>query len=141
MIWRATKVIRFRFSPAAALIVTATAACSEPLGQVYMLNEDSHPHPVRPGKAAKIFVPAAPEPRRLDVKCTLSGAPTARVRIAYSGVEPIGWAKQHPVFSLTGGEINVDIEAIVMPATKDAHSFAFVNENPSKLLWHQCYNN
>ena len=126
---------------AAALIVAVTAACSGPLKRVHMLNEDSHAHEVRPGEAAKFFVPASPEPHRLDVKCTLTGGQAARVRMAYSGVQPIGWAKKNSVFSPAGEEIDVEIEGTVMSTTDEAGWFAFINEDPTELLWHQCYNN
>jgi hypothetical protein len=105
-----------------------------------MVNEDSHPHEVLPGARSRFFIPAVTEPRRLDVKCGLSG-PVGPVRLVFGGVEPRRWGKSHAKFSIGRQELNIDIEGIVLPNGAEDPFFEFVNGDSTRLLWHQCYNN
>jgi len=125
----------------AVFLILALGACAgagiHP--RVYMVEEDSHPHEVRPGTEARFHVPAVAGPRRVDVKCALRG-PAGPVRLVFFGIRPEGWAKRHPVIDVGAKETFVDIEGIAEPG-HGAPFFAFANDDPARLLWHQCYNN
>ncbi len=105
-----------------------------------MQNEDSHRHEVRPGAAARFYITAVREARKLDVKCGLSG-PVGPVRLVFGGLEPQGWAASHARFSIGRQELSIDIEGVVSPGPAGAAYFEFINDDPARLLWHQCYNN
>jgi hypothetical protein len=136
-----------RTSPRATAISGAlalallTAGCTDSgiYPRVYMVEEDSHPHEVRPGTEARFHVPAVGERRKLDVRCTLVG-PAGPVRLVFHGIEPSAWARANPRFTVGNKEIGVDIEGVVEPDRPTPY-FAFANDDPARLLWHQCYNN
>ena len=117
----------------------ATGAAAEQLPRVPMMEEDSHPHEVRPGTEARFHAPTVAVRSRLDVKCTLAG-PAGPVRLVFHGIEPTGWARAHPRFSVGETEFGVDVEGVVTPGFA-APYFAFANDDTQRLLWHQCYNN
>ena len=120
-------------------MVTGVSKAAQ-LEQVHMVNEDSHPHEVQPGATSRFFIPVVTEPRRLDVKCSLSG-PAGPVQLVFGGVEPRGWSTSHADFSIGRRELNIDIEGIVLPNGTEAPFFDLVNRDSTRLLWHQCYNN
>lgn len=120
-----------------ALAVAGAVAAAD-LPRVHMMEEDSHPHEVRPGAEARFHTPDVARPSRIDVKCTLRGP--VRARIVLHGIDATGWALANPRFILGAGEIGVDIEGVVRPGVAQPY-FAFANDDPARLLWHQCYNN
>jgi len=125
---------------AAFCLTIAGCATPPPLLHAEMVNEDSHLHEVQPGATSRFYISAAGERRKLDVKCTLSG-PVGPVRLVFGGVEPEKWARAHASFSIGEQELNIDIEGAVIPDATGYPFFDFVNDDPDRLLWHQCYNN
>jgi hypothetical protein len=130
--------IRITVRALAILPIFSIVSTAEPVGQTHMVNEDSHPHEVQPGAISRFIIQRNDGGGKLDVKCTLSG-PVGPVRLIFQGVVPTGWAVSHTEFHIGAQELNVDIEGDVK-ARGTAH-FDFVNDDPARLLWHQCYNN
>lgn len=129
----------------AVFCVTAAAQAAEmpwlALPRADMLEEDSHPHEVRPGEEARFHTFPAVRPSLVDVKCSLAG-PAARAAIVTSGMVLKDWPLPDVEFDLKpGATLWLDITAVVNPDAKDAPYFAFRNLDASRLLWHQCYNN
>ncbi|MAN79220.1 MAG: hypothetical protein CMM77_06775 [Rhodospirillaceae bacterium] len=132
-----TALAVFLFAVAAHAAETPRQA----LPRAEMLEEDSHPHEVQPGREARFHTLPAATPSLLDVKCSLTG-PAARAAIVTSGMELQDWPLPGREFDLApGATLWLDITAVVNPGTTDAPYFAFRNLDASRLLWHQCYNN
>ena len=123
-----------------APVADGIAGAAAPQRRAQMVNEDSHPHEVLPGAISWFFIGPVTERRTLDVKCTLSG-PVGPVRLVFRGVAPTGWAASHARFHIGQAELHVDIEGVVTPDGTGHPFFEFVNDDPVRLLWHQCYNN
>tara|TARA_R110000772_G_scaffold231592_4_gene342664 strand:+ start:28903 stop:29322 length:420 start_codon:yes stop_codon:yes gene_type:complete len=124
-----------------AVAADAAETPGRALPRVEMLEEDSHPHDVRPGREARFHILPVALPSRIDVKCSLTG-PAARATIVTSGMELQDWPLPGREFDLTpGATLWLDITAAVRPGTAEAPYFAFRNLDASRLLWHQCYNN
>jgi len=126
-------------SAVALAVLAAGCAATGLYPRVPMIEENSHPHEVRPGTETRFHVPAVGARRKLDVKCTLAG-PAGPVRLLFNGIDPQGWARANPRFTVGAQEFGVDIEGIVEPGRATPY-FAFANDDPARLLWHQCYNN
>jgi len=129
----------------AIICVSAVAQAAEapgnPLPRAEMLEEDSHPHEVRPGLEARFHALPVAQPSLITVKCSLTG-PAARAAFATSGMDLQNWPLPGLEFDLTpGATLWLDITAVVRPGTAETPYFAFRNLDASRLLWHQCYNN
>jgi len=125
----------------AAAAAQATEAPKHALPRVEILEEDSHPHEVRPGQEARFHALPVAQPSRIDVKCSLTG-PAARAAIVTVGMELQDWSLPGREFDLKpGATLWLDITAVVRPGTAETPYFAFRNLDASRLLWHQCYNN
>jgi len=62
------------------------------------------------------------------------------VRMEFKGIQPMGRALAHGEFIVGRKEWSIDIEEAAAPNAATA-SFAFVNNDPLRLLWRHCYNN
>lgn len=121
--------------------VNAAEAPERALPRAEMLEEDSHPHEVRPGREAHFHAMPVAEPSVINVKCALTG-PAARAALVTSGMDVKNWPLPGLEFDLKpGATLWLDITAVVRPGTAEAPYFAFRNLDASRLLWHQCYNN
>ncbi|PIW27069.1 MAG: hypothetical protein COW30_11910 [Rhodospirillales bacterium CG15_BIG_FIL_POST_REV_8_21_14_020_66_15] len=128
--------VLFAFTPA-----QAAEAPWRALPRAEMLEEDSHPHEVRPGDEARFHTLPAARTSFLDVKCSLTG-PAERAAIVTSGMALKDWPLDSLEFEIQpGATLWIDIIAVVRPETEKAPYFAFRNMDASRLLWHQCYNN
>ena len=109
----------------------------------YIINEDSHPHQVGPGEAARFSVEATKTVARMDVKCSLEGdggMPLTAVTLRTQGLTEVEW----PFPTLTirvDQKIDFDITALTQSGYEGLPYFEFVNEDEVRELWHQCYNN
>jgi hypothetical protein len=136
--------IRASIAALAVVCFTIPAQAAEApwraLPRADMLEEDSHPHEVRPGQEARFHALPATQPSLIDVKCSLTG-PAARAAIVTSGMDLMDWPLPGRAFDLKPeATLWLDITAVVRPGT-EAPYFAFRNLDASRLLWHQCYNN
>ena len=133
------------FHAFSAITDTPAVVWAEPiwrtLPRAEMLEEDSHPHEVQPGADARFHALPTDKESLIDVKCSLTG-PAVRARIETHGMMLKAWPLPATEFDIKpGATLWVDIIAIVHPGTQEAPYFAFRNLDPSRLLWHQCYNN
>ena len=128
---------------AAVIALAALAAGAAAVDRVYIVNEDSHPHEVQPGASARFSLERSAAGALMDVKCSLrgdEGMPAGKVTLRTHGLGDVVWPYasrsilvEHPV--------DFDILARIEDANADAAYFEFVNEDPVRRLWHQCYNN
>ena len=129
---------------ALVLFAAAAQAAEAPkraLPRAEILEEDCHPHEVRPGQEARFHTLPVARPSLIDVKCSLTG-PAARAAVVTFGMELQDWPLPGREFDLMpGATLWLDITAVVRPGTAEAPYFAFRNLDASRLLWHQCYNN
>jgi hypothetical protein len=113
------------------------------MAAAYIINEDSHPHPVAPGETARFDVEPTSTMARLDVKCSLegdAGLPLTAVTLRTRGLSEVEW----PFPTLTIGverRIDFDITAFTEAGFDGLPYYEFVNEDGLRTLWHQCYNN
>lgn len=138
------KTMRSHYLISAFSSILLVAGCqtvqSEPVRQIYMQTEDSHPHEVLPGKTARFPFWQADHAGYIDVKCTLTG-PGVRFRLELNGIKPVGWAAENNEIDLGQGELQIDIEGKVNEQGRADIYFNFINQSATDLLWHQCYNN
>lgn len=86
-------------------------------GVAHIFNEDSHPHQVLPGEAARFTIEAAAHAARVDVKCSLQGdegKPLGAVTLRTHGLSNVVW----PFPTLTipvDQKIDFDITALTRP--------------------------
>jgi hypothetical protein len=124
------------------LIYTAVAWPTD-MAASYIVNEDSHPHQVAAGEATRFSVESAETVTRMDVKCSLEGEdgkPLTAVTMRTQGLTDVEW----PFSSRTirvDQKIDFDITALTQPGFVGLPYFEFVNEDGTRALWHQCYNN
>ncbi|MEQ8807035.1 MAG: hypothetical protein RIE87_14460 [Rhodospirillales bacterium] len=124
-----------------ATVADAAERPGHALPRAEMLEEDSHPHEVRPGQEARFHALPVAQPSLITVKCSLTG-PAAQAAFATSGMDVQNWPLPGREFDLTpGATLWLDITAVVRPGTAETPYFAFRNLDASRLLWHQCYNN
>lgn len=112
------------------------AACELTPARACVVNEDSHPHEVRPGLSADYDVETDRAGQAVFARCMLSG-PVSAVRITFTNLTPRGWAARNRGIRV-GEPVHIDIEGITTGT--GAASFSFHNRDPDRLLWHQCYN-
>jgi hypothetical protein len=125
------------------LVAQAYSVRASNMAATYILNEDSHPHPVHPGGTARFSLEASRLIARMDVKCSLEGEdgkPVAAVTLRTQGLTGVQWP--FPSRSIrVEQKTDFDIVARTEPGTDNPAWFEFVNDDPSRILWHQCYNN
>jgi hypothetical protein len=108
-----------------------------------IINEDSHPHSVKVGETARFSIEASADAARVDVKCSLEGdegMPLSAVTLRSHGLSNIAW----PFPALTirvEQKIDFDVTALTQPGMDSMPYFEFLNEDRTRILWHQCYNN
>jgi hypothetical protein len=125
------------------LLIHTAVAWPADMTVAYIINEDSHPHPVAPGEAARFSVEATRTVARMDVKCSLegdAGMPLTAVALRTQGLSEVEW----PFPGLTirvDKKIDFDITALTQSGYEGLPYFEFVNEDGVRELWHQCYNN
>ncbi len=118
-------------------------AGSAELPIAHIINEDSHPHSVKVGEAARFSIEAAAYAARVDVKCSLEGdegMPLSAVTLRSHGLSNVAW----PFATLTirvEQKIDFDVTALTQSGMDSMPYFEFVNEDRTRILWHQCYNN
>jgi hypothetical protein len=128
---------------AVALIARAAIGPAAWAARAFISNEDSHPHEVAPGASARFTLEPAAPGDSMAVKCTLSGDaghPVTSITLRTSGLEDVRWPFATRTIHIER-QIDFDILARISPATTGAAYFEFVNGDPARLLWHQCYNN
>ena len=125
------------------LLIHTAVVWSADMAAAYIINEDSQPHPVAPGEAARFSVEATKTVARMDVKCSLEGdggMPLTAVTLRTQGLSEVEW----PFPTLTirvDKKIEFDITALTQSGYEGLPYFEFVNEDGVRELWHQCYNN
>jgi hypothetical protein len=127
---------------AGLLASVASARAAEPV-RVYILNEDSHPHEVAPGASTRFTLEAAGDGALMDVKCSLRGdgdKSLTSVLLKTHGLTDLRWPFPGRSIRLAQA-VDFDIQARVLPGAGARAYFEFVNQDASRLLWHQCYNN
>jgi hypothetical protein len=111
--------------------------------RAYILNEDSHPHQVPFGDSARFFLEPGKVVAWMDVKCSLEGdkgKPLTAVTLRTHGLIDVQWP--FPTRTIrVDKKIDFDIIAQTQPAIDGLSYYEFVNEDQTRLLWHQCYNN
>ncbi len=107
--------------------------------QAYIDNEDSHPHEIVPGDEARFTIPSSISPQKIAVVCTLSG-PVGPIVIKSVNFFPTGWAWKTKTFHIGRTPIKVDVRGVTAGGGGITSYFAFFNQDPTGLLWHQCYN-
>ena len=109
----------------------------------YIQNEDSHPHQVASGNAARFYLDSNKITARMDVKCSLegdNGKPLAAVTLRTHGLTGVQWP--YPARTIRVEErIVFDIVGQTQPDLDSPPYYEFVNEDRTRALWHQCYNN
>jgi hypothetical protein len=126
---------------AMVLASPAAAVRSADETRAYILNEDSHPHQVAPGDAARFSLQPVKLLARMDVKCSLqaeAGKPFTAVTLRTHGLTGVHWPFPTRTIRVEH-KIDFDIVAEVQSGT--SAYYEFVNEDSTQLLWHQCYNN
>jgi len=127
---------------ACLLAIVAAGRAAEPV-RVYILNEDSHLHEVAAGASTRFTLEAAAAGALMDVKCSLRGdgdKPLTSVTLKTHGLTDIRWPFPGRSIRLVQA-VNFDIQARTLPGVGNRAYFEFVNQDASRLLWHQCYNN
>jgi hypothetical protein len=125
------------------LLIHTAVAWPADMTVAYIINEDSHPHPVAPGEAARFSVEVTKTVARMDVKCSLegdAGMPLTAVALRTQGLSEVEW----PFPGLTirvDKKIDFDITALTQSGYEGLPYFEFENEDGVRALWHQCYNN
>jgi hypothetical protein len=124
------------------LLINTAVVWPANITAAYIINEDSHPHQVGPGEAARFSVEAIKSVARMDVKCSLEGdggLPLTAVTLRTQGLIEVEW----PFPTLTirvDQKIDFDITALTQSGYEGLPYFEFVNEDGVRELWHQCYN-
>jgi len=132
-------LIRTRCAIGAVLL----AVWSVDMTAAYIVNEDSHPHPVAPGETTRFSVEQARTVGRMDVKCSLEGdggKPLTAVTLRTRGLSEVEWPFPTRTIRVEQ-KIDFDITALTQPGIDGLPYFEFVNEDGARTLWHQCYNN
>jgi len=127
----------------AGLLIYTGAVWSADMAVAYIINEDSHPHRVAAGEAARFSVEATGTVARVDVKCTLEGnggMPLIAVTLRTEGLVEVEWPFATQTIRVDQ-KIDFDITALTQPGIEGLPYFEFVNEDGARALWHQCYNN
>jgi hypothetical protein len=125
------------------LFVQMVNAGSAELPIAHIINEDSHPHSVKVGETAYFSIEASADVARVDVKCSLEGdegMPLSAVTLRSHGLSNVAW----PFPTLTirvEQKIDFDVTALTQSGMDSMPYFEFVNEDRTRILWHQCYNN
>ena len=125
------------------LLIHTAVVWSADMNAVYIVNEDSHPHQVAPGEAARFSVEAAGTVARMDVKCSLEGdggMPLTAVTLRTQGLTDVDWPFATRTIRVER-KIDFDITALTQPDIEGLPYYEFVNEDDARALWHQCYNN
>jgi hypothetical protein len=118
-------------------------AGSAELPIAHIINEDSHPHSVKVGETAHFSIEASADVARVDVKCSLEGdegMPLSAVTLRSYGLSNVAW----PFPTLTirvEQKIDFDVTALTQTGVDGMPYFEFVNEDRTRIMWHQCYNN
>jgi hypothetical protein len=76
------------------LLIHAAVVWSADMTNAYIINEDSHPHQVAPGEAARFSVEATRTVAHMDVKCSLEGdggMPLTGVTLRTQGLTDVEW--------------------------------------------------
>ena len=76
------------------LLIYMAVAWPADMAATYIVNEDSHPHPVAAGEATRFSVESAENVTRMDVKCSLEGEggkPLAAVTLRTQGLTAVEW--------------------------------------------------
>ena len=125
------------------LLIHTAVVWSADRPAAYIINEDSHPHPVAPGEATRFSVGAAKTVARMDVKCSLEGdggMPLTAVTLRTRGLTDVDWPFATRTIRVER-KIDFDITALTQPDIEGLPYYEFVNEDGARALWHQCYNN
>ena len=125
------------------LVLTITGCQSntpEPMNQIYMQTEDSHPHEIQPGESRRFPFWKSNVPGYIDVKCSFSGS-SVPFAIGFSGIDTKAWVLDNKQVHLSDATFYADIEGIVTDTNSNDIYLEFTNKSPTELLWHQCYNN
>jgi hypothetical protein len=123
--------------------VYSALACSADMTAAYIINEDSHPHPVAPGETARFDVESTNTVARMDVKCSLEGAgglPLTAVTLRTRGLGEVEWPFPTRTIRVKR-RLDFDITALTEAGFDGRPYYEFVNEDEVRALWHQCYNN
>ena len=126
-----------------ALLINSAVVWASDMPATYIINEDSHPHPVAPGEVTRFSVEAAETVARMDVKCSLEGdggMPVTAVTLRTKGLTDVDWPYATRTIRVEQ-KIDFDITALTQPNFDGSPYFEFVNEDGARVLWHQCYNN
>ena len=113
------------------------------LAAAYIVNEDSHPHRVSPGESARFSLEPAGHAGRMDVKCSLEADDDmilTGVTLRTQGLDDVEWPFPTRTIKLEQ-KIDFDITAWTRAGFAGPLYFEFVNQDRSRALWHQCYNN
>ena len=124
-------------------LILTTAVQAAEIPRAFIQNEDSHPHQVSSGNSARFSLEPVKIAALMDVKCSLEGddsQPLTAVTLRTHGLTDVQW----PFLTRTirvDKRIDFDIVAQAQPALDKPPYYEFVNEDPTRPLWHLCYNN
>jgi hypothetical protein len=131
------------FALGLGLLSHSSATPAQEIVPAYILNEDSHPHRVLPGKTARFNIEAGQPGARMDVKCSLQGDGGRALSIIIlrsRGLANLQWPFPTRAIRVQA-KVDFDITAKTVIAQNSPAYFEFVNDDPSGVFWHQCYNN
>ena len=136
-------LVRICCAIGSVLLVSMAVVRSADMTAAYIINEDSHPHPVAVGETTRFSVEPSTTVGRMDVKCSLegdSGMPLTAVTLRTRGLGDVEWPFPTRTIRVEQ-KIDFDIIALTQPGIDGLPYFEFVNEDGARALWHQCYNN
>ena len=125
------------------LLILTTNVQTEEMPRAFIQNEDSHPHDVSSGDAARFYLGPITTTALMDVKCSLEGdggQPLSSVTLRTHGLTDVQWP--FPTRTIRVDiRIDFDIVALAQPTLDNLPYYEFINGDRTRSLWHLCYNN
>ncbi len=125
------------------LLILTTNVQTEEMPRAFIQNEDSHPHEVSPGDAARFYLEPSTTTALMDVKCSLEGdggQPLSSITLRTHGLTNVRCP--FPTRTIRVDiRIDFDIVALAQPTLDNLPYYEFINGDRARSLWHLCYNN
>jgi len=125
------------------LLIPTAVAQTEEMPRAFIQNEDSHPHQVSSGDAARFYLEPSTTTALMDVKCSLEGdggQSLSSVTLRTHGLTDVQWP--FPTRTIRVDiRIDFDIVALAQPTLDNLPYYEFINGDRARSLWHLCYNN
>jgi len=125
------------------LLIPAANVQTGEMPRAFIQNEDSHPHQVSSGDAARFYLEPGTTTALMDVKCSLEGEggqPLSSVTLRTHGLTNVQWP--FPTRTIRVDiRIDFDIVALAQPTLDNRPYYEFINGDRTRSLWHLCYNN